>query len=156
MLSFDLRILVHILHIFGFSIGFACAAAMILLFLLMNKPRILLDTYRLLYYLTIIQGLTIIISAISGIIRLGYSTVLVVPDQRIVFFLKMSTLAVDILILVILILWLHKILKLLIGQSEKKKILSSQQFAITLLLIFLNGIFYTLTLILGGTLTIIS
>ena len=156
MLSFDLRILVHILHIFGKSIGFACAAAMILLFLLMNKPRILLDTYRLLYYLTIIQGLTIIISAISGIIRLGYSTVLVVPDQRIVFFLKMSTLAVDILILVILILWLHKILKLLIGQSEKKKILSSQQFAITLLLIFLNGIFYTLTLILGGTLTIIS
>ena len=68
----------------------------------------------------------------------------------------MSTLAVDILILVILILWLHKILKLLIGQSEKKKILSSQQFAITLLLIFLNGIFYTLTLILGGILTIVS
>ena len=68
LLSFDLRFLVNILHIFGFSIGFACAAAMILLFLLMNKPRILLDTYRLLYYLTVIQGLTIILSVISGII----------------------------------------------------------------------------------------
>ena len=156
MLPFDVRILVHILHIIGFSIGFACTVTLLLLSLMMYRPRLLLEMYRYLYYLIIIQGLTIIISAISGVIRLGYSTVLLIPDQRVVFFLKMTTLAIDIVVLVTLFFWVNKTLHKLKMQTDRNKILTSKQFLITVVLIVLNIIFYSLTLILGGTLTIIT
>ncbi|MHA1991655.1 MAG: hypothetical protein ACW981_11390 [Candidatus Hodarchaeales archaeon] len=145
----------RIVHIIGFTLGFATSFALILLYLVIRKNKNLLDIFKIMRYLIFIQIITNAISSISGLFRLNFSDVLENPSQIDYFYSKMLVFSAGIIVIVILFFWFSKLISFLKTQEYRNNYLNKKQDLISIIFLSSNIVLLSLTFLLGGLLSIL-
>ena len=149
-----LLLIIRILHIIGYTLGFSISFSLMLFYILIRKNSNLLDSMKLIRILIVFQITSNSISAFSGIFRLNYSSILQEPSKRIIFIPKMVIFSLSVITIFFLLFWFSKLISLLAFQPERKNSLTIKQDKITIFLLIINMLLISLTLSLGGSLVI--
>jgi hypothetical protein len=147
--------LLRIVHIIGFTLGFATSFALILLYLIIRKNKNLFDIFIIIRYIIILQIFINVVSSVSGLLRLNFSDVLENPSQLNLFYPKMFFFSANTIVIIILVYWFSKLISYLKTQEYTNNFLNKKQDLISIVLLSSNVIFLSLTFLLGGLLSIL-
>lgn len=147
-------LVVRIFHIIGFTLGFATAFSLLLLYLIIRKNKNLLDIFKLIRLLIIFQIIINVISTISGILRINNTTVLQDQSKFSIFLPKMIVFSLNFLVIFFIFYWFNKLISDLATQPYRNNSLTKKQDKTSITLLFINMILISFTFLLGGSLVI--
>ncbi|OLS27282.1 MAG: hypothetical protein HeimC3_04530 [Candidatus Heimdallarchaeota archaeon LC_3] len=144
----------RVFHIIGFTLGLAMSFSLLLLYLIIRKNKNLLDIMKLIRLLILFQIITNIISTLSGIFRLNFTTVIQDQSKLTIFIPKMIVFSLSLIIIIFLFYLFSKFISDLATQPYRNNSLTSKQDKISVIFLFINMILMSLAFLLGGSLVI--
>ena len=151
----ELLLIFRAIHVLGFVLGIAFSFTLLTYFIIFrektNRSRLIMT----LAYITILQIVANIASAVSGIGRLIFNSTVISESELNLFELKMSFFVLSIGTVFLLLVWWRKLLVTTRRLATYTGSLTSKEIGISLVLLLLNVSCLSLVFILGGSLSIL-
>ena len=151
----ELLLIFRAIHVLGFVLGIAFSFTLLTYFIIFrektNRSRLIMT----LAYITILQIVANIASAISGISRLIFNSTVISGGELNLFELKMFFFALSIGTVFFLLVWWRRLLVTTRRLVTYAGSLTSKQIGVSLILLLLNVSFLSFVFILGGFFSIL-